>query len=226
MTKIMFWTIVIVSTIFGLASQISVAKAETVPDLLCSWTIKDKKKGSEDTGVAPCTETTINGTKFFASVFTVQGRKFRIENLAEEGGAEPVKAKFNGKIGTKQEDNRYGKHFMSDDLSIQFQYDTILDDPKLTKAKIQGVWADNLNKCKHSDDPSNYIIKGNTLTRFGGESQCKIYQVGVGAVTNVGKLMMKCDNEGEIDYQSLGFEFFNNRGAYIGQSGHYYRCPR
>lgn len=195
------------------------------PDLLCTWTINDKKdtKFNEEYMKGPCSENVLSGTKFFASSFEAQGRKFKVEYLEEPQGIRPFKARVNGKIGTMKEENRYSKSFTSDDLYIEFSYDAVVADKRLTRKMIQGSWAkDHIKNCS-----SNIFltVRGNTLSLPENKRQCEIYKIGKTTTVDIGMFMMKCKNDSKTNYEAWSFEV-NNKGneAYSNGLNHYFKC--
>lgn len=195
------------------------------PEQLCMWTINNKKdtKNNEEYMKGPCRESVLSGTKFFASSFEAQGRKFRVEYLEEPQGVRPFKARVNGKIGTMKEENRYSKSFTSDDLSIEFSYDAVMDHERLTRKMIQGSWAkDDIKNCS-----SNVFmtIKGDKLNFLDDKRQCEIYKIGKTTTVDIGMFMMKCKNDGRSNYEAWSFEV-NKKGneAYSNGLNHYFKC--
>lgn len=201
--------------------------ADSNPDQLCMWTINDKNdtKNNEEYMKGPCSENVLSGAKFYASSFEAQGRRFKVEYLEEPRGSRPFKARVNGKIGTMKEENRYSKNFTSDDLSIEFSYDSVVGDEKLTRKMIQGAWAkDDIKNCS-----SNVFmtVRGDTLSFPGDKRQCEIYKIGKTTTVDIGMFMMKCKNGSVNNYEAWSFEV-NRKGneAYSNGLNHYFKCRR
>jgi hypothetical protein len=204
------------------------AKAE----LICMWTIKEPKgKSNEDFMKAPCQRKELTGTKNYTERYSAQGRVFTVEYLGKQSGLKQ-KVKINNKIGTASEENKYAKSMNSDDLTLDFSYDEVLPSKDMTLMMLQGVWAENTkSECK-PDKSGIYgartiAIKRDTMTRFGGESECKIEMVGKTTTVDIGMIIASCQDEEDKNRSAFSFSFTDN-GRTLWWNGieSYQRCPR